>query len=237
MINIIGDPGGEALYNKAVWGLSDKPGIEVRPLNRDADKAYKSAWRGTDAIPSWSWRGCEGRKALIEVYSSDAEVELFLNGISIGRNSTEEYKSCFETTYQAGTLEAVAYDIQGNETGRSSLTSAKGDLRISVCPETKAYAGKLLYVNIDICGEDGIVESNADAELTVSVAGGELLGYGSANSRTEESYLRGKFTTYRGRSQAIIRVGGGEKLEIFVQGGGMRSSSGIKISSEDAGWR
>jgi hypothetical protein len=50
--------------------------------------------------------------------------------------------------------------------------------------------------------------------VKVSVAGGQLLAYGSANPRTEEQYHVGEFTTYYGRSLAIIRVGDAEKLVI-----------------------
>ena len=52
--------------------------------------------------------------------------------------------------------------------------------------------------------------------MQVFVEGGELLAFGSANPRTEESYLAGEFTSFRGKSQAVIRVGNEEKLKICV---------------------
>ena len=71
-------------------------------------------------------------------------------------------------------------------------------------------------MNINICDEKGVVESNADQKMRISVEGGELLAFGSANPRTEESYLSGEFTSFHGRTQAVIRVGNEEKLKICV---------------------
>jgi len=70
----------------------------------------------------------------------------------------------------------------------------------------------IVYVNIAITGENGVVECNADEMLTVFVDGGELLGFGSACPRTEENFLTGSYTTYYGRAQAVIRVGKGPAI-------------------------
>ena len=216
VIDLLGNPDGQALYAKTVWGLSDVPLIAVRPVNMSDETTTRSVWRGTNAFPSWSWRGCEGKPALVEVYAEGAEAELIVNGKTVERKKLEAKKACFETVYEAGEIEAVAYDENGTEISRSRLTSAEGELHIRILPETRAVKGKLLYVNINICDEKGVVESNADQKMRISVAGGELLAFGSANPRTEESYLAGEFTSFHGRTQAVIYVGNGEKLKICV---------------------
>ena len=63
-------------------------------------------------------------------------------------------------------------------------------------------------------GENGVVEANADKKLTVTVEGGELLGFGSANPCTEEQYHTGSFTTYYGRALAIVRVQGNTTITV-----------------------
>lgn len=216
VISLLGEPDGEAFYAKTVWGLSDIPVIAVRPVTMPDEKTFKSAWRGTNAFPSWSWKGCDGRPAFVEVYSRADTVELVVNGIVKEKKKLQEYKAIFETVYEPGTIEAVVYDIEGTESGRTKLTSAKGTLNISIEPESEAAVGELLYININICGENGIVESNADEKLEVSITGGTLLAYGSAAPHTKESYLDGSFTTYYGRSQAVVRVGSEEELKITV---------------------
>jgi hypothetical protein len=79
---------------------------------------------------------------------------------------------------------------------------------ITIAPEQEnIFKSDVFYVNVNVTDENGVIESNADCKLTISVAGGELLAYGSANPRTEESYLNGEFTTWYGRSQAVIKAG------------------------------
>ena len=62
-IDLIGHGDGSALLAKAVWGKNNgKLGIAVTPANHPGVEIIKSAWRGTNAIPSWSWKGCEGNR-------------------------------------------------------------------------------------------------------------------------------------------------------------------------------
>ena len=54
-------------------------------------------------------------------------------------------------------------------------------------------------------GENGIIESNSDAKLNISVENGELLGFGSAKPNPEEDYPTDSCTSYYGQAQAILR--------------------------------
>lgn len=101
----------------------------------------------------------------------------------------------------------MAYTEDGREQARRELVSATGKTVIAVKPEvTSAKVGEVVYIPVELVGENGIVESNADRKLTVSVQGGELLGFGSANPCHEEQYHTGSFTTYYGRALAVVRV-------------------------------
>ena len=209
VIDICGTPDGACRYASTVWGLEKAPRIAVKPVNHPGIRPSKSVWRGTNAIESWAWANCEGNKAEVEVYAQAAAVELLLNGKTLGKKKIKECKAIFKTKYASGTLTAVAYDASGKEISRSELVSASGKAAISVKPEvTAAKAGQIVYVPVQIVGENGVVESNADRKLTVTVEGGELLAFGSANPCTEEQYHVGRFTTYYGRALAVVRVNG-----------------------------
>ena len=207
VIDICGTPDGSCRYASTVWGLEKAPRIAVKPVNHPGVRVSKSVWRGTNAIESWAWSGCEGNKAEVEVYSDAHAVELLVNGKSLGKKKVKECKAIFKTKYVSGKIEAVAYDAGGRELLRGTLESATGKISICVEPEkTVAAAGEVVYVPVTLKGENGVVEANADKKLTVSVEGGELLGFGSANPCTEEQYHTGSFTTYYGRALAIVRV-------------------------------
>ena len=230
VIDILGIPDGSCKYASTVWGLESKPVIAVRPVNHPGVRVSKSVWRGTNAILSWSWQGCTGNKAEVEIYSDQAQVELLINGKSAGRQKVKECKAMFKVKYAPGTLTAVAYDASGRETGRSELKSAVGPARIAVRPEKSAVkAGEVVYVPVNMEGQDGIVESNADRKLTVTVEGGELLAFGSANPCTEEQYHTGSFTSYYGRTLAVVRAGESGIVRVTATDGSLKDTAEITV--------
>lgn len=236
VIDICGTPDASCRYASTVWGLEKTPRIGVKPVNHPGVRVSKSVWRGTNAIESWSWQNCEGNKAEIEVYSEEAAVELFLNGESLGRKKLNERKAVFRTRYASGTLTAVAYDALGQEVSRRSLQSATGTRKAVFVPENEMVKpGEILYIPVEIRGENGEVESNGDKTLTVTVFGGELLAFGSANPCTEEQYHTGTFTTFYGRALAIVRAGAEGDVTVSLAGENVTVRLPIKkqITNED----
>lgn len=230
VIDILGIPDGSCKYASTVWGLEANPVIAVRPVNHPGVRPSKSVWRGTNAILSWSWAGCEGNKAEVEVYSDQAQVELLINGKSVGKKKVKECKALFKVKYAPGTVTAVAYDASGRETGRSELASASGPFGVTVRPEEDTVRpGEIVYVPVNIEGANGFVESNADRRLTVTVEGGKLLAFGSANPCTEEQYHTGSFTTYYGRALAIVRAGESSTVKVSATDGRASVSAQIRI--------
>ena len=230
VIDITGIPDGSCKYASTVWGLEKKPVIAVRPVNHPGVRPSKSVWRGTNAVLSWSWQGCEGNKAEIEIYSTAAVVELLINGRSLGKKKLKECKTLFKTRYEPGTLTAVAFDAGGRELSRSKLSSASGGATVRIKPEkAEVQPGEVVYVPITIEGANGITESNADRKLKVTAVGGELLAFGSANPCTEEQYHTGSFTTYYGQALAVVRAGKTGTVKVSVTDGTHTSEVEIHI--------
>jgi beta-galactosidase len=127
LIDITGHRQTQSFIHEIVWGLRKDPFIAVQPVIHSGQKPSKSVWRGTNAIESWTWDGCEGKTAIVEVYSDGAFVELVLNGRSLGKKPSGEahhFKSIFTTTYQPGELTARIYTQDGREIGRTTLKTA-----------------------------------------------------------------------------------------------------------------
>lgn len=232
-VDLIGTIGAPAKYAATVWGLEKKPFIGVRPVNHPGKRITKAIWRGTNAIDSWAWKNCEGNKAEIEVYADAHSVELFINGQSLGKKKLKAYQATFKTKYAPGSLKAIAYDQNGQPISEGELASATGKTSISLKPEeTTVQSGELVYINVDLVGDNGIVESNADRELTITVEGGTLLGFGSANPRTEERFDNSCYTTYYGRSLAAVRADRPGALTVRATGPGIDPAE-VKISVTD----
>lgn len=217
--DILGNPNGELFLAQAAWGQLDHPKIAVQPVNHPGVCPAKAAWRATNSIPSWAWKGCEGNDAVVEVYASSGYfAELFLNGSSLKKVQLQDYKAVFEVKYEPGILTAVIYNAEGNEISRSNLVSAKEAAVRPVITNRKAEPGQILFIPVEIVDENGTVESNADEFVTVRVEGGELLAFGSANPRTEDSFVSGIYGTYYGHAMAVVRAGEAGTLTVEVSG-------------------
>jgi len=205
--DITGQPGAPVFLAQAVWGLLDAPAIAVRPMDVTGLRVGRTPWRTTDALPSWAWSGLRGT-AEIEVYSADDQVELVLNGRSLGRKragARAGYVARFRAPYEPGELVAVGYR-DGRETGRSSLRSADA---VSVVLRPEPHAGgpaDLTFVWVELADARGTVDFAASDTVIVTVEGpAELLALGTADPAGEDSFLDAEHTTYRGRALAVVR--------------------------------
>ena len=204
-IDLTGKPLGEALYTRVALEKEAGPYIAVRPVNHEGEKHSPSAWKMTNAMDSWSWRGCEGRKAHVEVYARAAKIELLLNGKPVGTKTLKN--TClaeFRIPYANGELTAVSYDSAGREIGRRTLTTAGAQTQIRIEPEAVPEKGKLCWVRLRYTDEKGVVKPMERGEIRVNVEGGKLLGLGSACPFYPESYLDPVTDTYYGEALAVI---------------------------------
>ena len=220
-IDLTGKPLGEALYTRVALEADNGPYIAVCPVNHTGDRHSPSAWKMTNAMPSWSWTGCEGRKASVEVYARAARVELVLNGHTVGSKTLKnDCLARFSIPYESGTLEAVSYDAADHEIGRCKLQSAGGTTRLTLdAEEPTVKPGHLCYVRLRYTDENGITKPLVRGNIQVQVRGGTLVGLGSACPFNKHSYLDSETDTYYGEALAIVRMGDGDAMTIAASDG------------------
>ena len=220
-IDLTGKPLGEALYTRVALEADNGPYIAVCPVNHTGDRHSPSAWKMTNAMPSWSWTGCEERKANVEVYARAARVELVLNGHTVGSKTLKnDCLARFSIPYESGTLEAVSYDAADHEIGRCKLQSAGGTTRLTLdAEEPTVKPGHLCYIRLRYTDENGITKPLARGNIQVQVRGGTLVGLGSACPFNKHSYLDSETDTYYGEALAIVRMGDGEAMTIAASDG------------------
>lgn len=220
-IDLTGKPLGEALYTRVALEADNGPYIAVCPVNHTGDRHSPSAWKMTNAMPSWSWTGCEERKANVEVYARAARVELVLNGHTVGSKTLKnDCLARFSIPYESGTLEAVSYDAADHEIGRCKLQSAGGTTRLTLdAEEPTVKPGHLCYIRLRYTDENGITKPLVRGNIQVQVRGGTLVGLGSACPFNKHSYLDSETDTYYGEALAIVRMGDGDAMTIAASDG------------------
>lgn len=228
-IDITGHRLPASYYREIAFGLRDDPYVVVHRPAHHGRPTLKTPWSWDDAVASWSWDATPGAPVTVDVYAAADEVELLLDGRSLGVSAVGDERDLiarFETEYRPGELTAIAR-TGGAEIGRCVLTTAHGAVVVAATAEQDAVAtGGLVYVPIRLEDADGIVPCDQDRTVTVSVTGpGQLAGLGTGRARTEETFDATSCTTWDGRALAIIRATGLGEITITVDAGELGSAA------------
>lgn len=202
----------QGIYRRIVWG-SQETGLFTADPDTFGQKEIVSKWGWPKLYASWNWKGKEEQTVRVVAYSAADEVELLLNGKSLGKcaaGKANRYTASFDVPYMPGLLEAVSYQ-NGKELSRTCLktTGAPAAIRLTAeQPALTADGHSLAYVSAEIVDADGNQVPDAVIPLTAGITGaGTLAGFGSADPITEENYTTGSFSTFKGRALAVIRSG------------------------------
>ena len=96
IIDITGHRRPQSYYREIVFGLRADPYLAVQRPEHHGKVAAGTPWSWGDVVSSWSWAGHEGAPVTVEVYADADEVELVVNGRSVGRQpsgATHRYRS------------------------------------------------------------------------------------------------------------------------------------------------
>ena len=213
-IDVTGHRRPSSYYREIVFGLRREPYIAVQRPEIAGRETVSTPWAWTDSVGSWSWAGAEGVPLTVEVYSDADEVELLLDGESQGvapAGEVHRYRADFTVAWAPGELTAVAR-TGGRETGRSSLRSVSGEVRLTAAADReviRADGTDLAFIALSLVDDNGTVVLRADREVTVAIDGPAVLaGLGSANPAPAQSYLDNVHATFDGRAMAVVRPTG-----------------------------
>lgn len=217
-IDIVGNTNGEALYTKVAFEQTQDIYLAVKPVYQKG-KHSPSAWKMTEAEASWSYPGCEGTQAVIEVYARAAEVEVFLNDRSIGRKRMKNTcRAIFHAAYEPGVLRAVAYNQDGKKIRETSLSSAGDETCLMLTPESSGTVKEgLTYIQVKYTDANGIWKPMEKHHIQVTVQNGILKGLGNACPYNPDGYDKDNTGTYYGRALAVVQADGTGPVTVTVR--------------------
>ena len=216
-IDITGYRRPASYYREIVFGLRRAPYLAVQNPRRYGETLIKTPWVISDAISSWSYPGMEGKPVIVEVYSPGDEVELLVNGKSLGKKAAGQsagYRVLFETRYEPGTLEAAAYE-NGVEIGRTCLATAEKETKLVACVEN-GKTGELVYVTITNQDRNGTPVTQEEVTLSYEAEGDAEIWFGSGNPKPSGNYTGTTTQTWNGRALLAVRKRTEEPVRITI---------------------
>ena len=168
-------------------------------------------------LPHWNWK--EGEEVRVMTASNCDEVELFLNGKSLGRKPSDCCAPAeWNVKFEPGTLSAVGY-IKGKKAAQAENKTA-GEAK---CVKAEAFRTTLLgngedatVINLSIVDKEGVTCETENRMLSFELIGdGVLLGVGNGDPNCLESDHEPRRSLYAGHCQAIVQTKPDAKSLVF----------------------
>lgn len=207
-IDICGWKRPQSYYRDALW-MPDQLSLFVHPPQPtyalNPDKVDWSRWEWQDVTDSWNWPGNEGKPLEVVAYSSYEQVELFLNGRSLGKKAVKDHSASWQVPYTKGTLTAVA----GKK--KASLSTTGPALRLQLQSDTLQLSPNnqdLAYITVNVLDSAGHRHPYDTSLINFKVEGpATIVGVGNADPRSLESNQASQRKAFHGRALVIIKAG------------------------------
>jgi beta-galactosidase len=160
---------------------------------KDSFFYLKARW-GTEPllklVPHWNFQGREGQPIEVRAFSNLSEVELFLNGRSLGKKAIERYgHAAWSVPYEPGALSAKGFvDGAARLEARVETTTAPKQLRMEADRAAIRADGRdLAVVTVSAVDAQGRPVPTADIPVELAVNGpGRILGVGNGDPSSHE---------------------------------------------------
>jgi beta-galactosidase len=191
---------------------------------------YRAWWRPDQplvhVLPHWNWPGREGQPIEVWAHGNTEEVELLLNGRSLGRKPMPRNRHLeWRVPYASGRLEAKGYN--GGRIAARDVRATTGPAHslTLLADRRMARGGEAVILNAAVVDSRGRVVPTASNLLHFSASGGRITGVGNGNPNSLEPDAASQRRVFNGFAQAILRVGRTPgPVDIFVSGQGLASA-------------
>lgn len=189
---------------------------EPRPALVERDGVLLRAKPVLNLLPHWNWPEREGKNIRVVAVNNASEVELFLNGKSLGRkpgfgkgadagNTPTEW----QVPYQAGTLEAKAYE--GNNvvaTDKVETTGAPAGLSLTATRSSlPAHLGEYTLIKTAIVDAQGRTVPTADNLVSYTLAGpGTISGVSGGNPVSHDPEQASQGQAFNGLVMGVVQA-------------------------------
>ena len=187
--------------------------VDLAGFPKDPFYLYQSAWTDRPMLhllPHWNWKA--GDTIDVWAYTNEDEVELFLNGVSLGvrRKQGDVLHLMWRVAYAPGTLRAVARK-SGQVMATEEVKTAGAPARIALVPdrsELRAGGADLSFVTVQVLDRAGVAVPTADLLIRLRVAGAaRIAGVDNGDEISHAPFNADRVKLFNGKALVIVRAG------------------------------
>ena len=208
------EPKPKAYYMRSFF-KPDEPVVHLAVLESENAEMWNGVKMGNDRMTE-NWNRKEGSKANIYIYTNGDEVELLLNGKSLGRKANPKEPKLRnqirwgEIDYKKGKLEAVAYK-NGKAIARHALETTGKPVKLIVEPDNsqwKADGMDLQHVRVTAVDSKGRKVLTCNDEITFEATGdAKIVAVTNGDITSDELNVTNHRQLWQGSAMVILRAG------------------------------
>ena len=229
-------------YQRMSWWL-DKPMVHMARRVAAAqlaptDPGYEAnPRRGTITLVSdWTPANVGAHEESVEVYSNCDEVELLLNGKSLGVKPlpADAASRNWRVPFEAGGLKAVGRN-KGQVVAEQEMRTAGKAARIVLTSDRPRVGNEwddLAYVTARVVDENGVVVTGAENLVAFTVLGpGTVVATDNADIANHEAFQASERHTFQGECMAMLRATGARgSITVTASSAGLTAGS-VKLEA------
>jgi len=186
--------------------------IDLAGFPKDVYYMYQSEWTNQQVLhlfPHWNWK--PGQEVDLVTYFNADEVELFLNGRSLGtkRKQGDDVLVFWRVPFEPGVVKAVSRK-NGQVVLTREVRTAEEPARIVLDPDRrkiKADGTDLSCVTVKIVDRNGTVVPTADNLIKFKVVGdGTIAGVDNGYQASHESFKGKQRKAFHGMALVILQA-------------------------------
>ncbi|HTI06045.1 MAG TPA: glycoside hydrolase family 2 TIM barrel-domain containing protein, partial [Gemmatimonadales bacterium] len=187
--------------------------VDLAGFPKDPFYLYQSVWTAKPMVhllPHWNWS--VGDTVVVWAYTNAEEVELFLNGVSLGVRRKPETVShlVWHVAYAPGTLRAVARTA-GTVTATDEVKTAGAPARVALSPDRRRLAANgddLSFITVTVQDSAGVAVPTAEPLIRFWLTGNaRVVGVDNGDAMSHTSFQAGQIRLFNGKALVIVRAG------------------------------
>ena len=205
--------------------------LDLAGFPKDAYYMYQSEWTNKPVLhifPHWNWT--KGQTIDVWAYTNCDEVELFLNGKSMGvrKKTGDELHIMWRLTYEPGTLKAV-----GKKSGNvltEEVKTAGAPAKIVLQPDRNVISADgrdLSFITVKVLDDKGTLVPDAANIVRFKISGeGKIAGVDNGSETDLESFKADHRKAFSGLALVVVQsTGKAGTLKLEAASDGLEGST------------
>ena len=186
--------------------------IDLAGFPKDVYYMYQSEWTDQNVLhvfPHWNWK--EGQPVDVWVYTNAQEVELFLNGKSLGtkKKTEDDLHLMWRVPFEAGTLKAISR-TNGQVVLEKEIKTAGAPAKIRLTADhskIKADGYDLSFITAEVLDANGVPVPTAGNQIRFEVKGDAFIaGVDNGDPTSHESLKGSSMKAFNGKCLAVVQA-------------------------------